>query len=73
MNDVDQEEAPVQAPQVLLTLLPDGNVAIRHNLTDVRMLTRMLASTITAVNQPAPEAPRPRLVLPGVRFNGVKG
>ena len=72
MDETPQSEpAPVQPPQVLLTLMPDGQVAIRHNLQDVGLLTRMLAQTITAVNQP--QAPKPRIVLPGVRLNGVRG
>lgn len=60
MEPEQTSEAPAALPQVTLTLRPDG-VAIRHNLKDVRLLTRMLAQAITAVNQEAP-APRPSIL-----------
>jgi len=75
MNETVEPERPVVPPQILLTLAPDGvGVAVQiQGTTDRMQVSRMLAAAILSANQPEAQAPRPRIVLPGVRLNGVRG
>jgi hypothetical protein len=73
---MEPELPPPAAPQILLTLNPDGvgvSVQVRGT-ADRALVSRMLAAAILTANQPEsqPAPQRPRIVLPGVVVNGVR-
>lgn len=75
-HDTDQapQGTPQPLPQVTLVLQPDGNVALRTNVKDLRVLNRMLAAGLMGANQE--QAPPKPSVLTGrfvPKVNGLRG